>query len=82
MGVVSDVTRMARGWLAVSNPGYVVYNIYGCSVRGTFHLMASQATILNMHFCTQENSFVDLVKLKHTIKQGFRDSLHGETMYR
>ena len=31
-----------------------------------------------MHFCTQENSFVDLVKLK----MGFRDSLHGETMYR
>ena len=27
MGVVSDVTRtrMVRGWLAVSNPGYVVY---------------------------------------------------------
>ena len=22
MGVVSEVTRMARGWLAVSNPGY------------------------------------------------------------
>ena len=27
MGVVSDVTRMARGWLAVSNPGYVAYNL-------------------------------------------------------
>ena len=27
--------------------------------------------VLNMHFCTQENSFVDLVKLKHTISGFF-----------
>ena len=36
MGVVSEVTRMARGWLAVSNPGYesiismiIQHNIFG-----------------------------------------------------
>ena len=44
MGVVSDVTRMARGWLAVSNPGYVVYDntrARGRSRRGTLSKMAS-----------------------------------------